>query len=585
MSTTAPPVSSVPVALDRARLPRVDRTVLLSLAVAGALGLALGLAGLGGVDDAAHRYQASVFSVDGWTAWDNYWYAGRYGVVNYSLLFYPLAAVFGVVARGGRRNDGLVGPLRADRHAPVGTARALVGAALRRLGAGAAGRRPVSVRARHGLQPAGAAGSAARPAVAARRGCARDGALEPARVRVPGRHARRPPARRRAGRARCAARASAFPLCAILLMLAAEVAIYQAFPGGGPFPYPAADLIGITAFALCGLLLARGSQLTRPLAGLFLAYLAIAWWAKLFPSPLGGNATRVLDYLAAPLLALVIAVRGPQTRALGMLALTVAIAWQAAPFVQNVAASFGEQAQAASYWQPVISFLHQPGRHDPANFRVEVVSTARHYESYYLTRGEGEAIPRGWYRQNDFPTNGVLYDRTLSAVAYQRWLRLMGVRYVFLPIHAELDPSAKAEAELLRSGHSGLREISISKNFRAFELPDATPMLTLDAARPDTPALAGDRERAARDARAVLALAAAGRHVPAARPLLALLARRRSGGRLRRARPARDDAAARRRPGTAAPAHRRQRPDDAQRRRRRALRLRLPAGSTPQLSY
>ena len=50
------------------------------------------------MDDAAHRYQASVFSVDGWTAWDNYWYAGRYGVVNYSLLFYPLAAIFGVVA-------------------------------------------------------------------------------------------------------------------------------------------------------------------------------------------------------------------------------------------------------------------------------------------------------------------------------------------------------------------------------------------------------------------------------------------------------------------------------------------------------
>ena len=131
----------------------------------------------------------------------------------------------------------------------------------------------------------------------------------------------------------------------------------------------------------------------------------------------------------------------------------------------------------------MISFLHQPGRHDPANFRVEVVSTARHYESYYLTRGEGEAIPRGWYRQNDFPTNGVLYDRTLSAGAYQRWLRLMGVRYVFLPVHAQLDPSAKAEAALLRSGRSGLREISISKNFRAFELPDATPMLTLDAAR------------------------------------------------------------------------------------------------------
>src|SRR4029077_850184 len=97
MSSTASPVSSAQLALDRARLPRVNRWVLISIAVSGLVGLAIGLAGLGGVDDAAHRYQASVFGVDGWTAWDNYWYAGRYGVVNYSLLFYPLASVLGVV--------------------------------------------------------------------------------------------------------------------------------------------------------------------------------------------------------------------------------------------------------------------------------------------------------------------------------------------------------------------------------------------------------------------------------------------------------------------------------------------------------
>src|SRR4029077_1573647 len=97
MSPTASPVSSAQLALDRARLPRVNRWVLISIAVSRLVGLAIGLAGLGGGDAAAHRYQASVFSVDGWTAWDNYWYAGRYGVVNYSLLFYPLAAIFGVV--------------------------------------------------------------------------------------------------------------------------------------------------------------------------------------------------------------------------------------------------------------------------------------------------------------------------------------------------------------------------------------------------------------------------------------------------------------------------------------------------------
>ncbi len=492
MSSTASPVSSAQLALDRARLPRVNRWVLISIAVSGLVGLAIGLAGLGGVDDAAHRYQASVFSVDGWTAWDNYWYAGRYGVVNYSLLFYPLASVLGVVTvavLATTASAGLFAVIVMHQWGRPARWSALL-FALSAPALLAAGQYPFALGTAFSLLALLAA-QRGRPwlLVAAALATALSSPLAFAFLVVTlgglllG-----------DGRASTLRNANvALPLCAILLMLAGEIAVYQAFPGGGPFPYPAADLVGITAFSLCGLLLARGSQLTRPLAGLFLAYLAIAWWAKLFPSPLGGNATRVLDYLAAPLLALVIAVRGGRRSVRSsVLALAVAIAWQVAPFVQNVANSFGEQAQAASYWQPVISFLDQPGRHDPANFRVEVVSTARHYESYYLTRGEGEAIPRGWYRQNDFPSNGVLYDRTLSAAAYQRWLRLMGVRYVFLPIHADLDESAKAEAALLRSGLSGLREISISSDFRAFELPNATPLLTLDAARPGAASLAGD---------------------------------------------------------------------------------------------
>ena len=490
MSTTISPVTSARVALGRARLPRVDRTVLGCLALAGVVGLVIGLAGFGGVDDAAHRYQASVFSVDGWTAWDNYWYAGRYGVVNYSLLFYPLAATLGVVTvavLATTASAGLFAHIVMHQWGRPARWSALL-FAISSPGLLAAGQYPFALgtafsllallaaqRGRPWLLVAAALATALSSPLAFAflvvtlggllLGGGRASALRSARV--------------------------AFPLCAILLMLAGEVAVYQAFPGGGPFPYPAADLIGITAFSLAGLIIARGSQLTRPLGGLFLAYLAIAWWAKLFPSPLGGNATRVLDYACAPLLALVIAVRGGQARAFAALALSVAIAWQAAPFVKNIANSFGEQAQAASYWQPVISFLREPGRHDPANFRVEIVATARHYESYYLTRGEGEAIPRGWYRQNDFPTNGVLYDRTLSAAAYQRWLRLMGVRYVFLP-DTELDTSAKAEAALLRSGLSGLREIPLSKNFRAFELPNATPLLTLSTPRADAASLTGE---------------------------------------------------------------------------------------------
>ena len=157
----------------------------------------------------------------------------------------------------------------------------------------------------------------------------------------------------------------------------------------------------------------------------------------------------------------------------------------------------------------MISFLHQPGRHDPANFRVEVVSTARHYESYYLTRGEGEAIPRGWYRQNDFPSNGVLYDRTLSAGAYQRWLRLMGVRYVFLPITPSSTRPRRPRPRCCAAGTAGCARSRSRRTSAPSSCPDATPMLTLDARAPGRARARGRRARAARDARAVLALAAA----------------------------------------------------------------------------
>ena len=62
---------------------------------------------------------------------------------------------------------------------------------------------------------------------------------------------------------------------------------------------------------------------------------------------------------------------------------------------------------------------------------------------------------RGWYRQNDFPQNELLYDRTLAARAYESWLRGLGVRYVVLS-DAPPDYSSRGEAALIRSGRSGL---------------------------------------------------------------------------------------------------------------------------------
>ena len=70
------------------------------LAAGSAASLAALLIWLGppGNDLAAHVYQRTVFLHHGFQLWNNFWYGGRYGFVTYSVLYYPLAAVFGIRA-------------------------------------------------------------------------------------------------------------------------------------------------------------------------------------------------------------------------------------------------------------------------------------------------------------------------------------------------------------------------------------------------------------------------------------------------------------------------------------------------------
>ena len=51
-----------------------------------------------GVDTAAQLYQTLRWLHGGFQFWDNYWYDGRYSFVDYSLLYYPLAAFIGQTA-------------------------------------------------------------------------------------------------------------------------------------------------------------------------------------------------------------------------------------------------------------------------------------------------------------------------------------------------------------------------------------------------------------------------------------------------------------------------------------------------------
>ena len=78
---------------------------------------------------------------------------------------------------------------------------------------------------------------------------------------------------------------------------------------------------------------------------------------------------------------------------------------------------------------------------------------------------------RGWFRQNDFPRNDVLYSK-LDRAAYVAWLRSLGVRYVVLP-DAPLDYSAKARGRADRGGRSGLRVAFRSAHTTIFAVPVA----------------------------------------------------------------------------------------------------------------
>src|SRR6266513_1926515 len=72
------------------------REPLLLAVVAGALAAALAWAGPPGTDFAAHAYQRAVYLDHGFQLWNNFWYAGQYSFVTYSLVYYPLAGLLGI---------------------------------------------------------------------------------------------------------------------------------------------------------------------------------------------------------------------------------------------------------------------------------------------------------------------------------------------------------------------------------------------------------------------------------------------------------------------------------------------------------
>ena len=173
----------------------------------------------------------------------------------------------------------------------------------------------------------------------------------------------------------------------------------------------------------------------------------------LVSSAVGENIAR-LRYVAIPLAVLVLSLREWRPRLPALVVFALAISWNVAPLAASYVKSEDDPAAtgrllAAGDLVPPRApdpLLPRGGRrHRPATGRRSTFREA--------------AIPlaRGWFRQDDFPQNKLLYGK-LGPQAYLQWLRGLGVRYVVLT-KAKPDYSARAEAALVGSSRSPLREV------------------------------------------------------------------------------------------------------------------------------
>jgi len=441
-------------------------------ATAGAISALLYYGGPPGVDLPSHVFQTWLYSHAGFNLWNNYWYAGRYEFVTYSVLYYPVASVIGQAlattvaaavlagsfASVSRREWGSAATGPSITFAATAPFILMIGGLYPFLaGAAAGGAAVVCVqrRWRVGFGLAVLATLGFSPLAFA----LLTAVLAAALLGQP-----RPGVALRSHRA---------AFVAVVAVFVVAVLMERAFPSGAWYPYDLTDAGIVFGFSLVGLYITGSSPRARSLRMLFACYLALNLVAFLLKGPIGSNSSRLFVIAGAPLLWLAANVSRERSRLVVLPLLAIALALQVGPFVRDAYSSWGDPASDASYWKPAERML---ATHGDAEHRVEVVATRGHWEAYYLAK-HGIPLARGWFRQDDFPQNGPLYSDDLTASKYRRWLRSLGVHYVLLS-DASLDYSAIREAALLRSGRSGLVAVAHTAHWTMYALPHPTSLVS-----------------------------------------------------------------------------------------------------------
>jgi hypothetical protein len=439
--TTAHPAATghrAPHRLDDYRLP------LLAGAVAAACATLLVRIAPAGIDLAAHVYQRELLLQHGFVLWNNYWYAGRYTFVTYSVLYYPLAAILGipVLAVGSIAVGAFAFALLASREWGAAARPASVAFALVWSGIVVSGAFPFALGFAFALLALVALQRKARVQMGAL--AALSLAASPLAflflvvIVVSAALARRPSLRGAVG-----------PAAILIALGLVELLLRRLFPDPGRYPFPLASLAALAVFCGMGFALTVRVRRARLLCGFFVVYLVVASVAFVLPSQVGENIVR-LRFAAVPIALLTLALRRWRPLLVGVIALALATSWNISPLAAFVAGG-GDPTSRATFWQPAIRYLQT---HGVEGYRAEVVDTTGHWGAVYLPDA-GIPVARGWFRQDDYPLNTILYGQ-LGASRYLAWLHRLAVRYVVLP-EGPLDYSARREARLVRSGRGGLR--------------------------------------------------------------------------------------------------------------------------------
>jgi len=409
------------------------RDALVAAAAAGSVAALLAWLGPPGTDFAAHAYERALFLRHGFVLWDNYWYAGRYSFVGYSVLYYPLAAVLGIrllaalgAAVAAFAFAGLLGARwGAAARWPSGAFAALwggfvlTGAFPFALGVTFAllALRMLQARRRRLFALCVLLTLASSPVALVLLGIVLLGLA-----------------------AACGWQRG--PAVAVGAAVATELVLLLLFPNGGHYPFPTAEAGAALGFCAAGLACTWRVDEARLLRPVFAAYAVAVAAVWIVPTDLGENVAR-LRYVAFPVALLVLALRRWRPVPVAVLVAAAALAWNVAPLVAGWNRGASDVTKSAAVWRAPLAWLHT---HLPPGYRVEAVDTTAHWPAYYLPES-GIPIVRGWFRQEDFPTNAILYGR-FTAAEYVDWLHSLGVRYVVLS-DAPPDYSSRREAAIV----------------------------------------------------------------------------------------------------------------------------------------